>query len=270
MAHSASVCVISPIQSDSSLDRAATTCSVAIALLHSSALRDKIMVSDPSISVNKLAEYMESKAARQRKILADRKYPDPEFKLGTFHREAGEAVAKYLCDGALDPTLLINQRNVLSQINAEKIGTARRINANIDAIDRFSEMLDDIDLMGAEAAAGHQNAPHLKYWNVKISVRPEIILRGDGPKGKKLIGAIKLHFSKTHPLTDDGAGYVSAVVQEYCKTHLCNDAEIVHAPYCQVIDVGSSRVFKGVKSTAQRMKDIAAECQNISGLWESI
>ena len=66
------------------------------------------MITQPSISVNKLAEYMESKAARQRKILADRKYPDPEFKLGTYHREAGEAVAQYLCDGAVDPTPLVN------------------------------------------------------------------------------------------------------------------------------------------------------------------
>lgn len=228
------------------------------------------MLAQASISVNKLAEYMESKAARQRKILADRKYPDPEFKLGAYHREAEDAVAKYLCGGAIDPTCLTNQRNSLSQVNTEKVGTARRINSNIDAIDRFSEMLDDIDLLGADVVPGHQNAPPLTYWNVMISVRPEIILRGQGPKGKTFIGAIKLHFSKTHPLTEDAAGYVSAVVQEYCKKSLCNDEELVHAPYCQVIDVGCSKVFKGVKSTSQRMKDIAAECQNIAGLWPSI
>ena len=131
-------------------------------------------------------------------------------------------------------------------------------------------MLDDIDLLGADASAGHHNPPYLTYWNVNISVRPEIILRGTGPKGKSYLGAIKLHFSKTHPLTEEAAGYVSAVVQEFCKLHLANDAEVINAAYCQVIDVGCSRVFKGVKSTAQRMKDIAAECQNIAGLWPTI
>lgn len=50
------------------------------------------MINEPRISVNKLAEYMVSKAARQRKLLRDRKFPDPEFQMGMFHKEASEAV----------------------------------------------------------------------------------------------------------------------------------------------------------------------------------
>ena len=213
---------------------------------------------------------MKSKAARQRKILADRKYPDPEFKLGTYHRESSEAVTEYLCDGAIDTTPLVNRRNILSQITTDKVGTARRINSNIDAIDRFSEMLDEIDFMGGDATAGTNNSPYMKYWGVNISVRPEIILRGDGPKGKKLVGAVKLHFSKTHPLTEDGAGYISAILQDFCKQHVVNDVEIVNPSYCFVIDIGCQRVFKGVKSITQRLKDVQAECQNIAALWPSI
>ncbi|MGO4841967.1 hypothetical protein AB4144_57860, partial [Rhizobiaceae sp. 2RAB30] len=97
------------------------------------------MADNPSITVNKLAEYIVARAARQRKILADRKYPDPDFNLGLFYREAAEAVSQYLTGGAIDPTPLNRQLRLLEQMPSEKVGTARRISANIDAIERFSE-----------------------------------------------------------------------------------------------------------------------------------
>lgn len=228
------------------------------------------MVNTPYISVNKLAEYIVSKGARQRKILKDRKYPDEEFNLGMYHREATEAVSQYIAQGAIDSSPISAKLATLGQATPEKIGTARRINANIDALERFLEMLDDIDLMDADPQLGANNAPKLSFHNVQISVRPEIILRGDGPKGAKCVGAIKLHFSKTRPLGEEAAGYVSAVVQEFCKLHVVKDNETVHPGYCQVIDIASGKVYPGVKATTQRMKDVAAECQNIAGLWPTI
>jgi hypothetical protein len=181
------------------------------------------MVAKPSISVNKLAEYIESKGARQRQLLRDRKYPDEEFNLGMFHREASEAVSQYIAGGAIDTSIIEKQHKILSQLTPEKIGTARRINSNIDVIERFLDMLDDLDLCGGEAELAPQGGGKLTYHNVEISVRPEIIIRGKDKKGNKLIGAIKLHFSTTRPFNDDMAGYVSAVVQEYLKTNYAND-----------------------------------------------
>lgn len=228
------------------------------------------MVNKPSISANKLGEYIVSRGARQRKILSDRKYPDPEFNIGMYHREASEAIASYISGGAVDPTPINRQLQTLSQIVTDKVGTARRINANIDALERFAEMLDNIDLMGAEPSLGAHSPPKLTFHNVAISVRPEIILRGVGVKGKKFVGAWKFHFSKTHPHSLESAGYVSAIVQEFCSTHLSEADEVVNPSYCKVIDVASGNVFDGVKSTTQRLKDVAAECQNIAALWPTI
>lgn len=228
------------------------------------------MVSKPSISVNKLAEYIESKGGRQRQILRQRKYPDDDFNPGMFHREATEAIARYLADGAVDASILDNAHKSLSQLKPEKVGTARRINANIDAIERFQDMLDEIDLDGVDASLTAISAPKLVYHNVEISVRPELYLRFEGKKGKKFVGAIKLHFSASHPFSDDMAGYVSAVTQEFLKTHIIADGETVGPEHCLVIDTASKRVFPGVKSTTQRLKDVAAECQNIAGIWPTI
>ena len=228
------------------------------------------MTAHPSISVNKLAEYINSKGARQRKILTDRKHPDPEFSIGMYHKEASEAVASYIAGGCIDATSLNQRLAILSQLKPEKIGTARRINGNIDALERFSEMLDMINLMGADPELGAVSPPKLTFHNVQISVRPEIILRGVGPKGKSCVGGLKFHFSRTHPHDDDSAGYVSAVVQEWCRVHLAGENDLVHPAYCQVIDVASGKVFPRVKATTQRMKDVASECQNIAAIWPSI
>ena len=227
------------------------------------------MVKSPVITVNKLGEYLVCRAARQRSLLHQRKYPDEDFHIGMYHREAIDAIQRYLADGAIDPRPLENELNSLNQMVPGKIGTMRRINSNIERIEQFGEMLDDIDLRNADTALG-SNSGRMTICAVGISVRPEVILRGVGPKGRRLVGAIKLQMSATTSFNEEAAGYVSATVQEYCKRFVANDNEVVHAPYCQVIDVGNGIVHSGVRATRQRMKDIEAECQNIAALWPSI
>lgn len=228
------------------------------------------MMNQPTISVNKLAESIVSKAAKKRKILKDRKYPDPDFTMGAYHREAEEAIQMYLGSGAMDTGPLDTALNILNQKAPEKIGTIRRINSNVGSIERFLEMLDDVDLKGGNPEIGSNNPPKLQIHNVSVSVRPEIILRGTGPKGVSCLGAIKLHMSSSDNFTEEAAGYVSTLVQEFVRQHHLKDGEIVNPNYCQVIDVGNGIVYPGVKATAQRMKDIEAECQNIFGLWPTI
>ncbi|WP_152045468.1 hypothetical protein [Aureimonas psammosilenae] len=220
--------------------------------------------------MNKLAEYIVSKGARQRTILHQRKYPDPDFNAGTFYREAGEAIGRYLADGAVDSSILDKQAAILKQKPADNIGTSRRLNANIDAIERFSNMLDDVDLCGAEPALGSNYAEKMTFGNVAISVRPELILRGTGAKGRKFVGGIKLHFSTQYAHGPESAGYVSAVVQEFCRLHIAQDEELVSPEYCAVYDVGSGTIFQGVKATKARLKDIQAECLNIAGIWSTL
>ena len=67
---------------------------------------------------------------------------------------------------------------------------------------------------------------------------------------------MKVHFSRTFPLTNDSAGYVSAVLQRYTEDKLIEDAEIVAPTYCFVIGIGSRTVHSFVKATAARLKAI--------------
>lgn len=228
------------------------------------------MLTKPSISVNKLAEYIISKGGRQRKLLHDRKYPDEEFNSGMYHGEAADSVINYVVNGCDDPSYITKVIASMKQLTPTKVGTARRINSNIDSLETFLEMLDDIDMQGAQPDIGANKSPPLVFHGVEISVRPEIILRGNGPRDKKYVGALKFHFSKTRPHTEESAGYVSAALQEYSSRYLAQGDEIVNSSYCFVIDVASGKVFPGVKSITKRLTDIEAECQNIAAIWPTI
>src|ERR1700735_2899571 len=130
---------------------------------------------DPRISVNKLAEFIDAKAPRQRLILRDQKYPT-EYK-GMFYREASEAIGTCLASNGDNTAILDNVIAKLDQYTPDSIGTQRRISANIDAIENFKLMLDEVFPLLGDASFGENSAPKLKYWNVDVSVRPDIILK---------------------------------------------------------------------------------------------
>jgi len=221
----------------------------------------------PRISVNKLAECMSAKAGRKRQILRDQKYPD--FK-GMYYREATEAVSLCLASGLEDTTMLSKAVKLLEQAPAGKTGTLRRLNSNIDAIEAFESMLDTIDLKGGNPELGENRPEKLTFHGVEVSVRPEIVLRGHGKMGKPMVGALKVHFSKTFTLDAASAGIVSAVLQRYAEDKISGGDEIVGSQYCFVIDVGSKAVYPAAKSITARLKDVEAECQNIAALWPTI
>lgn len=221
----------------------------------------------PRISVNKLCEFMTAKAARQRQILRDQKYPT-DFK-GMYYKEASEAVSLALSSNLEDMSPVEKAIKVLAQQTPDKIGTQRRIARNLDALETFQLMLDDIDFKGATPSLGEQSPPKLVIHGVEISVRPEVRLAAIGKSQAPLVGAVKVHFSRTFSLNDDSAGYVSAVLQEWCRVVLPDDGA-AYGPLCCVIDVGSKHVFPGVKATTARMKDVEAICQNIAALWPTI
>lgn len=221
----------------------------------------------PRISVNKLAEFSRAKAGRQRQILSDQKYPT-DFK-GMYYKEASEAIALALASNLEDLTYVDRQISILEQMVPEKIGTQRRITSNIDALEAFRVMVDDIDFKGAAPSLGAHDAPKITIQGVRISVRPDIILRSTGKSGARLAGGIKLHFPRTYSLDEDASGLISAVLQRWIEDHISSEGRPDGAN-CYAIDIGCRRVFRGVRSTVARMKEVDDLCRNIAGLWSTI
>ncbi len=222
----------------------------------------------PRISVNKLAEYMVSKGRRQREILRDQKFPQ-DFKV-TYYKEAEQAASRCMASNFEDTAILVSAIEVLEQRTSEKVGTVRRINGNIDAIEAFAGMMDQIDFKGGMPELGEHAPPRGRIHDVDISVRPEIVLRGEGKGGQPLVGALKLHFPKSFALNEESAGFVSAILQRYAEMHLATGNQNAYWAYCSVADVGSRRFYPGVRSIAARIRDVESECRNIAAIWASL
>jgi hypothetical protein len=222
---------------------------------------------EPRISVNKLAQYVTSRATRQNQILRTAKFP-PEY-ITTYYREASEAIARFLAGGMIDFAILDNSITALSQKVAGNIYETRRIAGNIDAIETFSGLLDDIDFGTATAKLGAQKAPHLILKGVEISVRPEVTLHSTSKGGEDFVGGIKLHFPKTEPMDEEQASLVSSLINAFCKDNLWKDGAPLPTQ-CMVIDLASGRVYPGVKSIKQRLKEVESACGQIASLWPGI
>lgn len=221
----------------------------------------------PRISVNQLADFMLAKAARQRQIIRNQKFKQ-DF-LVVYYKEASEAISLCLASHLTDLFVIENAITSLEQKKPDKLGTQRRLASNLGALEAFQNMFDDINFGDASPELGEQSPPRLTYHGVEISVRPEIVLKMNGKGGKPLVGAVKIYMSRTTPLTDVSAGYISAILQEHCRRNLSHLGDF-SAALCFAIDVAAKHVFPGVKSTAARLKDVEAACQNIGALWDSV
>lgn len=219
------------------------------------------------ISVNKLGEYIISKAAKQKSILYNQKYP-PDY-VTPFYDDAMEAISLFIAGGMENPAILESRIKVLEQTPVNTTWQQRRTLGNIDAIETFMGMIDDVDLSGLACQLGSHNPPKLPIRNVEVSVRPEVILSRPATKGGQLIGAIKLHFPKTNPLSEESAGYVSAISAHYCAAHFADNGT-ADSRLCMVVDLASECVYPGVKSTKARLKDVDAACEQIFNLWDTI
>jgi hypothetical protein len=223
--------------------------------------------STPRISVNKLGEFIVSKPRRQAKIIYDQKNPSDYIVI--YYKDAQEAIAKLIADGMEDVGALERQIRTLDQREVVTVYDSRRVAGNIETIETFLAMLDDVGLKGGSARVGDNSLPRMTIAGVEVSVRPELVISEQGAKGRTLIGGAKLHFPRTNPLTEEAAGYVSAVTQMYCEDCLHGEGT-PFGPYCPVIDVASGRFWPGARSIADRKKEIEQACAHIAALWPTI
>ena len=220
------------------------------------------MPKKPQMSANKMGEYLKAGVQRRRRILYDAKFPSDA--VVPYYQPAAEAIAQFIAGGMANMGILDQKMKLLGQENPSSVWHARRITGNIDAIETFTGMLDEIDLQGATPSLGAHQAPKISFNGVDISVRPDVVLQKYGS-----VGTMKLHFPKTNPLDKDAAGYVSAMGFEFARLHLTQKGTPA-AKLCLVVDIASGQFFPGIASTRAKLKEVEAGCTEVAALWPSI
>lgn len=221
-------------------------------------------MSKPSISLNKLGEYLTATPARRRSIVKDQMEPKPY--VVTHYSDAREAITNFLeKSNATDQNLIEAAEKLKAQPHpTQSIADEKALSA--EAIYDFLEVRDQINNQGHRMEKVAKNEQRkMEISGVDISVRPDLLVKDDSDN---VVGALKLHFSKTFPLNKDAGEYVATGMRAYLEQEY--GKEKIDPKLCTVVDVPTSNIVQAPKAAIKRMKDISAACEEIDARWKAM
>jgi len=215
---------------------------------------------------------MSASFVRQRTIVQNAKRPKPF--ITNIYGPARDAIIEHLLAGKLGDTTGLN--NVVAAIQAlpGAPGTAERDRrCCIEAIGHYIEMLETVlpaevpHLQDYDLSKGPTSAL-IELGGIQVSVRPELTLTHQ--KGsRRRAGAIKLYLGKNHPLDED-SGTALACVLRHWVDGATSPGLPVAPDRCHVIDVFAERVYTAPRAWKNRMKNVAAACDEIALKWPTV
>ncbi len=220
-------------------------------------------MTDPKISLNKLAEYLTATPSRRRRIVQDQQ--DPKAFIAARYGDARDAIVEFIASGMSEEEKLLS---VAQKLRLDESGSdfARQDRiASANAIDNFLEASDQIELEDLTVVPAESTSTASMYVaGVRVSVRPDAYLKNSVTGDT--VGAIKLHFPKTTPLNDISSKYVATTLKVFLSEE--QGAKFIDHKKCYVVDVSTQTATCAPKSYKKNMNDIAAACEEIRGRWQ--
>ncbi|MEX1365544.1 MAG: hypothetical protein AB1Z98_20620 [Nannocystaceae bacterium] len=220
----------------------------------------------PRISANKLGEYMVSPPLRRQCIIERQKYPCTF--IGAYYEPAREAIVDFIV-GRIDRGALLRRTEQLVAGPHESTYAMHRAHGCAEAVLHLLDLEPRLDLRGLTPHTLEQPATKLEVAGVDVSVYPDVVLQGVDARGRPVVGAIKLHFPKSHPHTEASAQYVATLLRMYAKERM-SDRGRVCEDACIVVDVFAGRVLTAPRGYQRRWRDIGAACDEIRRLWPTV
>ncbi len=216
-------------------------------------------MADPKISLNKLGEYMTATPARRRRIVEDQ--INPKDFIAARYTDAREKISDYIAGNIGEQDLIQVAEKLRNQSYDSKF-TAQDKSLSADAIDAFLDVSDQLPTGYKFEKVVASDKSTLEISGVMVSIRPDVYLKNDN---NEVVGAIKLHFPKSNPLTTTSGEYVATGLRTFVQE---NTSDIIDHKLCVVVDVPSSNVILAPKAGKKRMNDIEAACEEISARWK--
>ena len=217
-------------------------------------------MSSPKISLNKLGEYMSATPARRRRIIEDQIAPK-DF-IASRYSDAREGIVDCI-SGKISEDELAQIAEDLRNKEYDSKFISQDKNLSADAIDGFLEISDQIPENYRFEKVPANEKSTFQISGVDVSVRPDVYIKNDE---NQLVGAVKIHFPKSNPLTTASGEYVATALKVFIQDGAKNQ---VDHKLCLVVDVPSSSVITAPKAGKKRMNDIEAACEEINSQWKA-
>ncbi len=208
------------------------------------------------ITVKGLAQFMTAGPARQRSVVRDFKYPDPEGKArALYYAEAVRAVRRFH-RAANDVGVLVDEVARLARESAAATGvTSRRLRDNAAGLRQYATHF---------AARNYEVLQPvrwaLQHGPVVVAVTPDLHVVDEGRER-----IIKLEFATTRP----DRRVVQVITQAMFEAAEMAGAGLQAADVLYV-DVRRGEVHGGARIRARLARDIEAACATIADIWNSI
>lgn len=217
-------------------------------------------MSAPKISLNKLGEYMNATPARRRRIIEDQIAPK-DF-IAARYSDARESIVDCI-SGKISEDQLTKIAEDLRKKEYDSKFTSQDKNLSADAIDSFLEISDQLPEHYKIEKVPANDKSTIEISGVEVSIRPDAYIKNDN---NEVVGALKLHFPKSNPLTTTSGEYVATALKTFIQEGKENP---IDHKLCIVVDVPSSSVIPAPKAGKKRMIDIEAACEEIGAQWKS-
>ena len=219
----------------------------------------------PSISANKLGEYLRASPTRRRRIIHDQKHPAGN--IVARYRAAVEPLSAFFLSGGKDTGALDSVIVKLRSAPARTPWSAGDNQATADALERVLKLAPKLFANGYRYTAAPVSAPKLSIEGVAVSVQPHFIVTDDR-RGSR-VGALKLQLVKSDEaaLDREGGEYVATLLHQWVAKHGMAGGRAPAAVLCMSVDVFRESLVVAPGSQARRMANITAACQEIAAIW---
>lgn len=230
--------------------------------------KEKKVERAPCMLLTDLAEYLTAAPTHRRQLISEQKHDN--FFDSTDYRAAKSIICDYILEGMASDQ---NAMNALREFMANKGRLSKKygnVNKPIiaDAVTSFIDLTETLQphLKDTKPILPEREDEYALYiGQLEVFIDPEIILVDE--QSNEIVGAIKLQFRHTRPLSDTNCEYASLILQPYLKRAYGVNA---NPAKCIVVDIPSGSIKTSPKIQKPNWREIEAAAQEIVERWPKI
>jgi hypothetical protein len=215
------------------------------------------------LSVNQFAAFIRATPKGKKGIIKQQLKVDPIL-IG-WYRTARAAMKKY-CKDITNQTPLNVAIDILT---TRETKTAQQLNdkrVSILALQELKKIVLPALLRRIVYEIINPKEKSVNINNINIIVAPDVIIRGRY-KGQAVIGAIKIHISKTKPFDHQQSSQVASILYRYLTKEVVGNGETVLPELCLCLDIFSGRITHATIPTANDNRILKQICEEVKTLW---
>lgn len=225
-----------------------------------------IVNQQPSISVNKLGEFIYGSEAKKKSILKTIKYPSTF--INARYTTPKNAVIHFMVDDNHDLTMLLSKRTQIEQRKANTDWQRNNKQCCLQAMDDLLICADTLlsPYLQFKAQRGLPKEQSRQIIDgVLVHLNPDIIFLAR--EGKTVVGVLRLIFSKSRPVDFKEGQVIASLI----KNHIEKLYGIsLKAGNCIALDVFHKRCIQANTEYKPLEKIVKKACGDITQLWPSI